>query len=124
MRHLAIGDKVFSVNADTPLSSLNRFSSGSWSQVGLIGSAKSEKVGRPLDTINISAKWFRDTAFNNVDELRQMIDQPQQMSDGQGRNFGRWTIKSINEKRSYFVNNGKSMVTNLDLSLEEFRGES
>lgn len=124
MRHIVIGDKVFSVGNETPITSMNRQSSGAWSEVGLIGSARSEKVGRPLDSISISAKWFRDTAFNNVDELRKMIDVPQQMSDGQGRNFGRWTIKSISEKRSYFVNNGKSMVTNLDLNLQEYRGES
>lgn len=124
MRHIVIGDKVFSVNEGTPLTTFNRNSSGAWSQVGLIGSAKSERVGRPLDAITISAKWFRDAAFNHVNELRKMIDVPQQMSDGQGRNFGRWTIKSISENRSYFVNDGKSMVTNLDLTLEEFRGES
>ncbi|MFH0267240.1 phage tail protein [Vibrio rumoiensis] len=124
MRHLAIGDKVFAVSSDTPLTSFERRSSGSWNEVGLIGSARSEKVGRPLDFINISCKWLRDSAFDNVDDLRKMIDVPQQVSDGQGRNLGRWTIKSISEKRSAFINNGKAMVTNLDLGLQEYRGES
>lgn len=124
MHHLVIGDKVFSVGLETPLSAFERRTSGTWNEVGLIGWARSEEVGRPLETINLSCKWLRDTAFNNVDDLRQMVDVPQQVSDGQGRNFGRWTIKMITEKRSYFINNGKAMVTNLELSLQEFRGES
>lgn len=122
MEHIVIGSFVFSVGKATPLSSFDRISEGAFSPVDLVGNATSEKTGRGLDSITLSAKWLRDKAQDDVAALRELIETVQQVSDGKGRNLGKWTIQRLNEKRSQFVNHGQSMVTDVTINLLEYRG--
>ncbi|MDX1301835.1 phage tail protein [Photobacterium sp.] len=124
MQHLVIGAFVFSVSAHTPLTKFTRTTKGAFSEVPLVDNATSEKTGRPLETIDITAKWLRYGAHDNVEALRGLIDEPQQVSNGQGENLGRWTIKSLTEGKTDFVHDGRNMVTEVSLQLLEYRGES
>ncbi|PTO69258.1 phage tail protein [Vibrio splendidus] len=122
MHHLVIGEFVFSVGDKTPITKFDRTTVGAYSEVGLIDNARSERTGRPLETIDITAKWLQYSAAKSVDAIRALIDEPQQVSDGQGFNLGRWTIKQIKEGRSELIHDGRAMVTDMSLQLLESRG--
>lgn len=121
MHHLVIGEFVFSVGDKTPISKIERISNGAYSEVSMIDGAIAEFTGRPLDSIDISAKWTRYGATKNAASLRDLLLEPQQVSDGQGFNLGKWTIKQIKEGRSELVHDGRAMVTEVSLQLMEFR---
>ncbi|MFM2477359.1 phage tail protein [Celerinatantimonas sp. MCCC 1A17872] len=121
MHHLVIGAFVFAVGENTPIAKFDRTTQGAYSQVALVNNARSEFVGRPLETIHITAKWLQFGADDNVQTLRSMIDSPQQVSTGTGQNLGRWTIKQLREGRSQLIHNGQAMVTDVQLELEEYR---
>ncbi|MFA0690636.1 phage tail protein [Vibrio splendidus] len=121
MHHLVIGAFVFSVGDNTPISKMNRVTKGRFSEVALVNGATSEDTGRPLETISLSAKWVRERASENVQVIRNLIDTPQQVSDGDGFNLGRWTISSLTEGKSELIHNGKAQVTELSLDLLEKR---
>lgn len=123
MHHLVIGEFVFSVGGNTPISKFTRTTPGAFTEVGVIDNARSERTGRPLETIDISAQWLQYGARENVDALRALLDAPQQVSDGQGFNLGRWTIKNLTEGRSRLIHNGRAMVTDVQLQLMEKRDE-
>ncbi|OOF25040.1 hypothetical protein BZJ19_09980 [Salinivibrio proteolyticus] len=124
MHHLVIGEFVFSVGDKTPIAKFTRTTPGSYTEVGVIDNARSEHTGRPLETIDITAKWLQYGAAANVDAIRKLIDSPQQVSDGQGNNLGRWTIKNLTEGRSRIIHDGRAMVTDVTLQLMEKRDES
>ncbi|MGF1878768.1 phage tail protein [Photobacterium frigidiphilum] len=124
MQHLVIGAFVFSVSGHTPLTQFTRTTKGAFSEVPLVNNATSERTGRPLETIDISAKWLRYSAQDSVDALRGLIDAPQQVSNGQGENLGRWAISNLVEGKTDFVHDGRNMVTEVSLQLLEYRGES
>ncbi|ENX3946337.1 phage tail protein [Photobacterium damselae] len=121
MHHLVIGEFVFSVGGKTPITKFERTSPGAFAEVGLIYDARSENVGRPLETIDISAKWLQFGAYLAVEQLRTLIETPQQVSDGQGMNLGKWTIGQLKEGKSSLIHNGKAMVTDITLQLKEYR---
>ncbi|EKO3679161.1 phage tail protein [Vibrio metschnikovii] len=121
MHHLVIGEFVFSMGDKTPISKMERVSNGAYSEVSVIDGSKSEFTGRPFDTIDIAAKWTRYGAAKNAASLRDLLLEPQQVSDGQGFNLGKWTIKQIKEGRSELVHDGRAMVTEVNLQLMEFR---
>lgn len=88
----------------------------------MIDNSRSEQTGRPLENIDITAKWLQYGASANVDAIRKLIDSPQQVSDGQGNNLGRWTIKALTEGRSSrIIHDGRAMVTDVMLQLMEKR---
>ncbi|PSW14795.1 hypothetical protein C9I98_21660 [Photobacterium sanctipauli] len=122
MHHLVIGEFVFAVGNKTPISKFERTSPGAFSEVGLIDDARSERTGRPLETIDISGKWLQYGAHESVEAIRNLIEEPQQVSDGQGRNLGRWTIQQLKEGKSSLVHDGRAMVTDITLQLKEYRG--
>ncbi|HFQ4959190.1 TPA: phage tail protein [Vibrio vulnificus] len=121
MHHLVIGEFVFSVGNKTPISKFSRTTAGAFSEVGLIDNARSEHTGRPLEIIDISAKWLQYGAAESVQAIRALINEPQQVSDGQGYNLGRWIIKQLKEGRSDLIHNGQAMVTDVTLQLMEYR---
>ena len=61
------------------------------------------------------------SAAQKVDDLRVLILSPQQVSDGQGYNLGKWTVKQIKESKSSLVHDGRAMVTQVSMQLVEFR---
>ncbi|WP_122033613.1 phage tail protein [Aliivibrio sp. EL58] len=121
MHHLVIGEFVFSVGDKTPIMKMNRVTIGRFTEISLVDGAMSSPTGKPLETLSITAKWLRQTAEDNVERLRQMVDEPQQVSNGGGVNLGQWTIKSINEGKSELVHNGSAQVTDVTLELLEYR---
>jgi phage protein U len=121
MHHIVIGEFVFAVGDKTPISKMDRVSNGAYSEVSVMDGSKSEFTGQPLDSLDITAKWTRYGAAKSVDALRALILAPQQVSDGQGFNLGKWTIKQIKEGRSELVHDGRAMVTEVSLQLMEFR---
>ncbi|WP_158161262.1 phage tail protein [Grimontia hollisae] len=123
MHHLIIGEFVFSVGGKTPITQFSRTTPGVFSEVAVIDGARSERTGKPLEKIDITAKWLQYGAAASVDKLRELVASPQQVSDGQGFNLGRWTIQSITEGRTELVHNGRAMVTDVQLSLLEYRNE-
>lgn len=124
MYHLVIGDVVFSVQSRTPISRLTRTDFGSYSETALIDNADSESTGSPLSKISITATWTRSTATESVNKVRELLTVPQQISDGDGWNLGRWTISQIEEVKSEIIHNGKAMKTELSIQLLEKRGAS
>ncbi|MEL6113776.1 phage tail protein [Photobacterium sp. SP02] len=123
MHHLVIGEFVFSVGGKTPLTRFNRTTPGAFSEVAIIDGARSERTGRPLESIDLSAKWLQYGATAKVDKIRVLIDEPQQVSDGQGNNLGRWTIRNLTEGKTEFIHDGRAMVTDVQLQLLEYRNE-
>ncbi|WP_318438165.1 phage tail protein [Photobacterium leiognathi] len=121
MHHLVIGEFVFSVGDKTPIMKFERISPGAYSEVSLIYDACAEMTGKPLETIDITAKWLQYGAQGSVEKIRALIDTPQQVSDGQGMNLGKWTIQQLKEGKSALIHNGQAMVTDVMLQLKEFR---
>ena len=121
MHHLVIGEFVFSVGDKTPIMKFERTSPGAYSEVSLIYDARSEMTGRPLETLDITAKWLQYGAQESVEKLRTLIELPQQVSDGQGLNLGKWTIQQLKEGKSALIHNGQAMVTDVMLQLKEYR---
>lgn len=121
MHHLVIGEFVFSVADKTPLKQFVRVTQGAFKPVALIDSARSEFVGQPLETINLSAKWLKVTTADHVGAIRALVNTPQQVSDGAGRNLKKWTIKQLKEGRTHLIHDGQAMVTDVTLQLEEYR---
>ncbi|WP_235604113.1 phage tail protein [Photobacterium kishitanii] len=108
MHHLVIGEFVFSVGDKTPIMKFERTSPGAYSEVSLIYDARSEMTGRPLETLDITAKWLQYGAQESVEKLRTLIESPQQVSDGQGINLGKWTIQQLKEGKSALIHNGQA----------------
>ncbi|WED23087.1 phage tail protein [Vibrio sp. JC009] len=121
MHHLVIGEFVFSVGDKTPVSKIERTTEGPFTEVSLIYDACSERAGLPLEKLDITAVWLRDSATASVEKLRSMITSSQQVSDGQGNNLGRWTIQSIREGKTSIVHNGRAMKTDVSIQLLEDR---
>ncbi len=121
--HMIIGEFVFSVEKKTPLSKFNRVSAGVYSETPLLNGARSERTGRALEKIDLSAKWIQSGAAVSVDKLRALMPEPQQVSDGEGRNLGKWTIQALTEGRSEMIHNGHAMVTDVSFQLMEYRNE-
>lgn len=121
--HLIIGEFVFSVGKKTPISKFTRTSTGVYSEAPLIDGARSERTGRALEKIDITAKWLQHGAALSVDALRSLMSEPQQVSDGQGNNLNRWTIQSLTEGRSELIHDGRGMVTDIQLQMMEYRNE-
>ncbi|PMJ89827.1 phage tail protein [Vibrio sp. 10N.261.55.A7] len=121
MHQIVIGEFVFSVGDKTAISKMDRTTSGAYSEVSLMDSNKSEFTGLPLESLDLTAKWTRYGAAQKVNALRELISEPQQVSDGQGFNLGKWTIKQIKEGKSEFIHDGRAMVTEVSLQLMEFR---
>lgn len=119
--HLAIGQFVFSVAGDTPIQSFERVTQGAYAPVALMENARSDYVGRPLESIHIHAQWLRTLANDHVDDLRQMIDTPQKVSTGTGKDLKMWTIKQLTEGKTHLIHNGRAMVTDVQLTLQEYR---
>lgn len=121
MHHLVIGEFVFAVGDRTPMSKLERNTPGAFTESALYDGARSEFTGQPLEKMDIPARWLRYGAAKSVNELRALISEPQQVSDGQGFNLGKWTLSNIKESRSEIVHDGRAMVTDVTLQLMEFR---
>ena len=124
MYHLVVGDVVFSVQNRTPISRFSRTDYGSYSETALIDNADSEPTGAALSKISVSATWTRSTASDSVTLLRELLKVPQQISDGDGWNLGRWTISQIEEIKSELIHNGAAMKTEVNIQFLEKRGES
>lgn len=121
MYHLVIGEFVFAVGDKTPISKLDRVTHGAYSEVAVINGSKSEFVGQALETIDLTMDWTKHSATDRVEDLRSLILQPQQVSDGQGYNLGKWTIKQIKEGRSALVHDGRAMVTQVSMQLVRYQ---
>ncbi|MDW6016783.1 phage tail protein [Vibrio plantisponsor] len=121
MYHLVIGEFVFAVGDKTPISKMDRVTQGAYSEVAVINGSKSEFVGQPFETIDLTMDWTKYSAAQKVDDLRALIPEPQQVSDGQGYNLGKWTVKQIKEGKSSLIHDGRAMVTQVSMQLVEFR---
>ncbi|MGD6735388.1 phage tail protein [Photobacterium leiognathi subsp. mandapamensis] len=75
------------------------------------------RIGTPVQ----NAKGVQYGAQGSVEKIRALIDTPQQVSDGQGMNLGKWTIQQLKEGKSALIHNGQAMVTDVMLQLKEFR---
>lgn len=124
MYHLVVGDVVFSVQNRTPISRLSRTDYGPYSETALIDNADSEPTGSALSKISLNATWTRSTAGESVNTLRALLSSPQQISDGDGWNLGRWTISQIEEVKSELIHNGSAMKTEVNIQFLEKRGAS
>lgn len=124
MYHLVVGDEVFSVQDRTPISRLARTDYGPYSETTLIDDADSEPTGKALSKLALSATWTRPKAADAVNRIRKLLSEPQQVSDGDGYNLGRWTISSIEEVKTSLVHNGKAMKTEVNIQFLEKRGAS
>ncbi|MFD2177843.1 phage tail protein [Veronia pacifica] len=120
-QHLIIGEFAFSVGGKTPISRMTRTTPGAFVEVPVVHGARSAFTGRANETININAKWLRTGAAEKVQTLRNMVDSVQQISDGQGNNLGKWTIKSLTEGRTELIEDGRAMVTEVQIQLMEYR---
>lgn len=121
MHHLVIGSFVFSVEDRTPIKKFERVTQGAYAEVALVNNARAEFVGRPLESITISGQWLQFSAADHITALREMVDTPQQVSTGTGNNLGKWTIKQLREGQSRLIHNGRAMVTDVQLTLQEYR---
>ncbi|ELE2165262.1 phage tail protein [Vibrio fluvialis] len=121
MYHLVIGEFVFAVGDRTPISKMERVTQGAYAEVAVINGSKSEFVGQPFDTIDLTMDWTKYSAAEKVDDLRALVLKPQQVSDGQGYNLGKWTIKQIKEGKSALVHDGRAMVTQVSMQLVRFQ---
>jgi len=122
MSHLVIGDLVFSVQEKTPLSRLSRTDHGAYSETALIDNADSEPTGSALSKITLNATWTRTRAVESLNQLRELMTKPQQVSDVEGYNLGRWTISQIEEVRSELIHSGQALKTEVTIQLLEKRG--
>lgn len=119
MNHLVIGTFVFSVGNKTAITSLSRMHKGTFRDIELISKTVLYKTARPLEEISIACTWINPKAQANINTLRDMIDTPQQVSDGQGNNLGQWIIKLIQTDGSHFNNKGIEQVHKVTITLLE-----
>ncbi|MGE1154962.1 phage tail protein [Pseudomonas sp. ICMP 460] len=122
-QQMVLGTFIFGLSRGFAYDTLDRVSSGGWGSLDIIvGKPKSTQVGQALETLTFGGKATRAKGMARLDELRalQAVRVPLPLVDGIGRNWGLWTIKSIDEKQAGVIDDGTAMLINWTLVLEEF----
>jgi phage tail protein len=122
-QQMVLGSFIFGLSRGFAYDTLGRVSSGGWVSLEIIaGKPKSSQTGQALGTLTFGGKAARATGMARLDELRalQAMRTPLPLVDGIGRNWGLWTIKSVDEKQANVIDDGTAMLINWTLTLEEF----
>ncbi|AUO25282.1 MAG: phage tail protein [Pseudomonas sp.] len=122
-QQMVLGSFIFGLSRGFAYDTLGRVSSGGWVSLEIIaGKPKSSQTGQALETLTFGGKAARATGMARLDELRalQAMRTPLPLVDGIGRNWGLWTIKSVDEKQANVIDDGTAMLINWTLTLEEF----
>lgn len=122
-QQLALSDFIFSVANDNAYQQLTRQSGGGWTNVERFGQQPlSQFTGLPLQTISLNGKVFGSDGVQQMQRLRAMQAEgkPYQLMDFNGNDLGQWKIMQIREQQKYVIDDGKPMVIEFTLELEEF----
>lgn len=121
--HLAIDDHVFSVVRKNPTEGSTHVVDGGWSISDAIESPRQVKTSRALDTWNIDVVAFKGEGMEEAEAIDEMAkaQKPVTITDGRGKNRGRWTIQKVKTKHTKVVEKGISQVVKINISLLEYR---
>lgn len=121
-QHLAIDDDAFSVLKRNPVEGMTRTSSGGYVIVDTIERPKQVKTSLDLDKLTLNVCAYQGDGMEEADRLhaKQKQREPVMITDGLGKSWGRWVIKSVTTKYTKIVEKGIAQVLKIDISLEEF----
>lgn len=118
---LCLGDFVFSPAKNTEYEKLSRRFQSGWQKQERIGQKPVKQlVSLPLETINISGKWFQASGSEALATLRSMMTTPHTLTNNAGDNLGRWTIENVEENQETILSDGEPMIVQFSIQLEEY----
>lgn len=123
MQHLAIDDYALSTIKKRPLTDSTYVSDGGWQVSDTVLEPRQIKTSRALDTWDLNVIAFRGEGMETAQALRdiQKEQRPVMITDGMGRAWGQWTIKTIKTEYTKVVERGVSQVVKMSISLMEYR---
>lgn len=123
MQHLSIDDHVFSRINKNALQGSSHKSDGGWKVVNVIENPRLYRTSRDLDTWDLDVVAFKSDGMIEADTLRAKKNEGKavMITDGQGKSWGQWVIKSISTQYTQIVENGVAQVLKIKISLLEYR---
>lgn len=117
---ISIGGIVFSSIDGNGFSEITQVRKGEYKELALVRGAMSQRTGRGLDKITLTAQWLGLEAGDHISDLDLLLTGYHQMSDQEGNNLGLWTIDSYQDHGSD-VFGGVTMCHRVTLSITEYR---
>ena len=128
MHHLAINDHVFSIVKNTekrknPLEGSTHTLDGGWTISDAIENPRQVKTSRALDKLVLDVIAFRGDGMDEAEAIRAIAKAQEvvTITDGRGKNWGRWTIHKVKTKYTKIIERGVSQVVKINISLVEYR---
>ena len=123
MQHFALNDHVFSVVKGSPLEDHTYESFGGWSDFDAIESPRQDPTANPLDNWTLNVVAFKGDGEPEAESLRAMAKAHEivMVTDGKGRSWGRFTIRSVKTSYTRIVEKGQAQVVKITIALKEYR---
>lgn len=114
---------VFGIASGTEYEALSTTSQGGWVNLDIVdGKAISQNTHLPLETKNLTGKWFGAEGKEAIRRLReiQKMRVPVLLTDDYGYSYGQWKMTSINDNEKDIIDDGTPMVISFTIAFEEY----
>nr|WP_274602158.1 phage tail protein [Vibrio sp. S9_S30] len=116
-------DIVLAVLKNTPVQKMQYTSDGGFHEVAAIQSPRQLKTARALDDWVLTVKAFKGDGMKHAEALRakQKQQAPVMITDGTGKSWGQWTLKTIKTEYTRLIDNLQAGELIIHLTLKEWR---
>lgn len=124
---LVLGDFVISLANENEYEQLTRNIESGWKETPRFGGKPLLfHHSKPLKRITISGKWLLGNGIKHSEKFEQLIDseEPLLLSNGAGKNLGRWVVKSFQADESRHLDDGTPLVMRYNVDIMEYPNDT